>query len=81
VSKDLVRKPSFQLFVPNKEWKLSTVKKLCRRVDRTGSAVCVYQAVELEDLSQRVQFVVVRQFSHWYDTIRYDSVYRGRKRK
>jgi len=51
----------------DKGWKLSTVRKVCSRVDHTGSAqpFCVNQAVG--DLPQclHAQFVVVRQFSHW----------------
>jgi len=43
---------------PDKRWKVSTVKKVCSRVDRTGKPFCVSQAVV--DLPQHLhaQFVM-----------------------
>ena len=51
---------------PGEGWTLSTVKKVCSRVDLTGSAIL--RKLGSGDLPQRLhaQFVVcVRQFSHW----------------
>jgi len=49
---------------PDKEWKLSTVKKVCSAL---AQQFCANQPVELGSLPQRLHahFVVRKQFSHW----------------
>jgi len=50
---------------PDKRWKLSTVKKVCSRVDFMAEPFCINQA--MGDLLQRLQaqFVIVRKFFYW----------------
>jgi len=52
---------------PDKGWKLSSLKKSAVESAALAQPFCVKQA--MWDLPRRllVQFVVVRQFSHWYD--------------
>ena len=53
---------------PDKEWKLSTVKKVLSRVDRTGSAVLRKPdsgTGRPATAPAYPQIVVVGQFSHW----------------
>ena len=66
VSNNLVQKRSLFSSYPDKGWKLGTVKKVCSRVDRTGSAVLRKQGNGELATASAWQFVVVRQFSYWY---------------
>ena len=51
---------------PDKQWKLSTVKKICRRVDEMGSALNVVRAAEGRNLSalQQMSIVSTNLFAH-----------------